>query len=324
MKAIVCTQYGSPEVLELQNIEKPIPKEDDVLVKIYAASVTTADTIMRTGKPLFGRLFLGLTKPKYPITGTGFAGVIESIGIGVNKFKVGDKVFGESLFGFGTNAEYVCVPQCGVMVSKPESISFKEAAPICDGALTSINFLKCIANIKPGQKILINGASGSLGTAAVQLAKYFGAEVTGVCSYNNIEMVTELGADKVIDYHQQDFTKLEQTYDVIYDTVGTLSFSHCKLSLEKNGQFISPVLSFGLLIQVVWRSLFGDKKVKFAATGVKPTKELLLLVNELKPLFEKNKIQTVIDREYKIEDIIDAHNYIDNGHKKGNILITIV
>jgi NADPH:quinone reductase-like Zn-dependent oxidoreductase len=224
MKAIVCTKYGSPDVLELKEVEKPTPKDNEVLVKIYASSATAADCMMRQGTPFYGRLFLGLRKPHPSITGTGFAGVIEAVGKAVKRFQVGDSVFGETGMGFSTNAEYVCLPEDGVLSTLPNNLTYEEAAPICDGALTSFSFLKDIGEIQSGQSVLINGASGSLGSAAVQIAKSFGADVTGVCSTTNLELVKSLGADKVIDYTSEDFTQTRQTYDIIFDTVGKSSF----------------------------------------------------------------------------------------------------
>ncbi len=324
MKAIITTKYGSPDVLELREIEKPVPKDNEVLIKIHAASVTAADTMMRKGKPLYGRLFLGLTKPRYPIAGTGFSGEIEAIGRDVKLFQVVDEVFGESIFGAGTNAEYTCVPENGIMISKPSNLTHEEVASICDGPLTSWNFLKVMAKVKHGQSVLINGASGSLGSAAVQLAKHLGSKVTGVCSTANVKLVKSLGADTVIDYKEIDFTKTERTYDVIFDTVGKSSFSKCKKALKPNGTYLSPVLGLPLLFQTLWTSMFSRKKARFSATGLKPVLELRLLLNELKELFESGKIKSVNDRSYPIEEIVEAHGYVDTGRKRGNVIVSLV
>ena len=321
MKTIITTKYGSPDVLKVTEAVKPIPKEDEILIKIEASSVTAADSMMRKGEPYYGRLFIGLTKPKNPVPGTGFAGTIEAIGKEVKNFKVGEAVFGEIVLGPGTNCEYVCVPESGVVLSKPSNISFEEAAPVCDGALTSMSFLKDIGHIKPGQKILINGASGSLGSAAVQLAKEFGAEVTGVCSTSNIDLVKTLGADNAIDYTKIDFTKQSTYYDVIYDTVGTLSFSNCKKVLTANGIFMSPVLGMPLLFQMIKSGISGRKKAKFSATGLRPVSELNILFKQLKELLEKGALKTHIDKTYPLEDISKAHQYVDSGRKKGNIVL---
>lgn len=323
MNAIICTQYGAPEVLQLQQLPKPTPKANEVLIKIHAASVTRADTIMRTGMPYIGRLFLGLTKPKYPVTGTGFAGEIEAIGEAVTQFQPGDKVFGESVFGSGTHAEYLCLAEDALVTKIPENTSYDEVASICDGPLTSLNLLRDKAKIQPGQKVLIIGASGALGTAAVQLAKHFGTEVTGVCSTPNVELVKGLGADHVIDYRKSDFTENGQTYDIIYDTVGKSSFSNSKGSLTSNGIYLSPVMGFRLLLQMIGTSIFGKKKVLFDATGFRPIPELRPLLQELKGLMEKGQLKTVIDRYYPLAQVGEAHRYVDTGRKKGNVVIRV-
>lgn len=323
MKAIITTKYGSSEVLQLKDIEKPVPKNNELLIKVKAASITTADTMMRRGTPIYGRLFLGLTKPKHPITGTGFSGVIESIGKDVKEFKVGDEVFGESTFGAGTNAEYLCVSEDGILAVKPDHLTHEQVASVCDGPLTSWNFLKEIAHLEKGQKVLINGASGSLGTAAVQLAKYLGAEVTGICSTSNLEMVRSLGAAHVIDYTKTDFTKTGQTYDIIFDTVGKSSFSKCEKVLVKNGTYLSPVLGIPLLFQVLWTSMFSSRKAKFSATGFLPVPKLREMLLELKELLETGKLKSVVYKSYSLDQVAEAHTYVDTGHKKGNIVMTI-
>ncbi len=322
MKAIVCTKYGSPNVLQLKQIKKPTPKDNEVLIRIHAASVTTADTMMRKGMPFIGRFFIGLMKPKNPITGTGFAGEIEAAGKDVTRFKKSEQVFGESL-EVGTNAEYVCVPEEGVLATKPVNMTYEKAAPICDGALTSLSFLKDIGNIQHGQTVLINGASGSLGSAAVQIAKYFGAKVTGVCSTTNVELVKSLGTDKVIDYTEKDFTKTDQRYDIIFDTLGKNSFSRCKGSLTEKGVYLSPVLGMSLLFQMLWTSIIGGKKAQFSATGLRPAPELRILLEELKEAIEMGKLKSVMDRCYPLEQTADAHGYVEKGHKKGNVVVTL-
>jgi len=321
MKAVVCTKYGCPDVLELQEVEKPTPKENEILVRIHVSSVTRADTMMRSGKPYFGRLFMGLTKPKTQISGTGFSGVVEAVGREVTLFEVGEAVFGESIFGSGTNAKYVCVSEKGIVVSKPCNLKHEEAASICDGALTSMNFLKNLAHIKKDQKILINGASGSLGTAAIQLAKYFGAEVTAVCSASNFPLVKSLGADHLINYTKEDFTKNQLQYDIIYDTVGKVSYAKCCYSLTRSGIFMSPVLSFSLLFQMMVTLVFSKRKAKFSATGILPIKELATMLINLKEIIELGRLNTVVDKIYSLHQVVDAHDYIDKGHKKGNVII---
>ncbi|MFD2824642.1 NAD(P)-dependent alcohol dehydrogenase [Lacinutrix iliipiscaria] len=317
MKAAIYTNYGSPEVIQIINTEKPTPKPNEVLVKIKTSSVTRADTMMRQGVPKYGRLFLGLFKPKNTALGTGFSGVVESIGSQVTKFNIGDEVFGEKLFSNGCNAEFLCVSEDLVIEIKPNNISHLEAAPICDGFLTSYNFLKDIADLKQGQHILINGASGSLGSAAVQLAKVMGAKVTAVCSTRNIDFVKSIGADEVIDYTKTSMANIQEKYNVIYDSVGTLSYKDSKKLISSNGVFMTPVLSG----QILYRMLFNSKKVKFAATGIKKTEELKRLFLELVDLFKQGKLYTNIDKSYKLSDIADAHHYLETGRKVGNVVI---
>ena len=324
MKAAYANGYGSPEILEIREMEIPQLKENEVLVKVHVASATRADGMMRTGKPYFGRLFTGIRKPKHPIPGTGFAGEVVSTGSGVTKFHPGDQVFGETTLGFSTNAEFVAVPENGVILPKPENISFAEAATFADGHLTSIIFLKEIARLKPGQQVLVNGASGSLGTAAVQLAKYFGGEVTAVTSTRNVGLVKSLGADHVIDYTKEDFSQTPHKYDIVYDTIGKSSFGKSKKVLKENGQYISPVLSFSLLLQMLTTSFLGSKKAKFAAAGLKSDDELRTHLSELVDISKKGHLKTVIDRQFPLEKISQAHTYIAGGHKKGNVIVNVL
>lgn len=321
MKAIVASGYGTSEVLQFTSVEKPNPGPGDVLVKVVASSVTTADTMMLTGKPYIARLFVGLTKPKYPITGTGFAGTVEATGSEVRSFAKGEEVFGETTLGFSTNAEYVVVPGNGIILHKPASMSFTEAASYGDGAITSYNFLKRIAKLQPGQRVLIYGASGSLGTAAIQIARIFGAHVTGVCSARNISLVKSLGADEVIDYQKQDFTHMNAQYDIIFDTVGKNSFTRSKNVLAKKGIYLSPVLKFSLLLQMMLTSLFGEKKAIFEATGANKEATLKGLLEELVEIHKKGQLKIIIDRQYPLEGVPQAYQYISCGHKKGNVVI---
>lgn len=321
MKAIITTAYGSPEIFKVDEVAVPQEKSNEILIKIKAASVTKADTMMRTGKPYIGRLMIGLTKPKNKIWGTGFAGVIEKVGSEVTKFKVGDMVFGENLENMGTYAEYVTVAEDGIVTHLPENLSFEEAAGMCDGGITSLNFLCNLGNLKKGQKVLINGASGALGTAAIQIAKYFGAEVTGVCSARNIQLVKDLGADRVIDYTKNDFTLHFEEYDLIYDTVGTRSFKDCSKALKENGVYTSPVLGMPLLRQMLITSFIGNKKAKFSATGTLPVKETKRLLDILLQIIEAGNIKGVIDRSYPLEKLAEAHIYIETGRKKGNVVL---
>lgn len=323
MKAIVASGYGAPEVLQLRNVNKPEPKDNEVLVEVHAASATTADGMMRTGTPYFARLFTGIRKPKQAIPGTGFAGIITAIGKNVTDFKIGDRVFGETTFGFSTNAEYVCVPEKGVILHLPDQLSFYEAASMCDGHLTSYNFLTYVSQVKPGQKVLINGAAGALGTAAIQLAKHLGAQVTGVCSTRNIGLVKSLGADFVIDYSKQDFTKSGETYDIIYDTVGKCSYTQARNALTETGEYICPVLQLPLLWHILLTSSSKGRKAKFAATGMKKENELRDMLLKVLEVVKAGKLKTIIDRQYPLEKVAEAHTYIGTGHKKGNVVIAI-
>lgn len=321
MKAMVAVGYGSPEVYQLRNVEKPIPKANEILVKVRTSSATRADAMMRTGKPLIARLFVGLRKPKNPIPGTGFAGEVESLGTEVKKYKVGDRVFGETTFGFSSNAEYVTISEDSVVLPLPENMDFSEASNFCDGHLTSYNFIKEIANIRPGQSVLINGASGSLGTSAVQISKYLGAKVTGVCSTANVGLVKSLGADNVVDYRREDYTLLEERYDYIFDTVGKSSFRRSKKVLKPSGVYLSPVLQFPLFLAMLWTTIYGKRKAKFAATGTLPDHKLLELLKEVLEIYKKGKLKTIVDRQYPLEKLAEAHRYIDTGRKKGNVVI---
>ncbi len=321
MKAIVRGNYGGPEVLQVKEISKPVPKNNEVLVKVYAASITKAETMMRTGKPYFGRLITGLFKPKSKVIGACFSGIIEAVGSEVTKFHKHDMVFGEVDMHTGTNAEYVCVREDGMIAIKPSFLSFEEAAPIFDGAITSMNFLSKVVQLQPGQKVLINGASGSLGTAAVQLAKHFGAEVSAVCSSRNIAFVKSLGADHVIDYTKEDFTK-KGAYDVIYDTIGSSSFTKCKNALTNNGIYLTPVLKFRTLMQMLFTSKFSSKKVKFSATGMLPIPKLQTMAAQLLKIYETGQVKTIVNKKYMMDEIVEAHKYVDGGHKKGNIVLS--
>jgi len=323
MKAMISTRYGGPEIFQLQEVDKPIPKDNEVLVKIKSSSITTAETMMRTGYPIIGRLYMGLIKPKNQISGTGFSGIIEAAGRNVRKFNLGEHVFGESLNTMGTYAEYICIEEDGIIAKLPDNISFEEAAVVGDGPITSLNFLRNLGEIKAYHNILIIGASGSLGTAAVQLAKIFGAKVTGVCSTKNIQLVRSLGADKVIDYKIENFCTNGKTYDIIYDTIGVSSFLNCKNSLTKNGVYMSPVLDFGLLFQMLYTSIFGTKKAKFAATGMLPHQVLQQYLQEIGTLMELGEIRTIISERFSLTQIPDAHRHIDNGHKRGNVVVAL-
>jgi NADPH:quinone reductase-like Zn-dependent oxidoreductase len=321
MKAMIATGYGSPGVLELSKIDKPTPAAHEVLVRVHAASATTADAMIRSGKPYLVRFIMGFRKPRSPIPGTGFAGVVEGVGAEVSQFKVGDRVFGETTFKFSASAEYLTINENGVVLTMPNELPFAEAASFCDGHLTSYNFLNELAQLKKGQRILINGASGALGSAAVQIAKYLGAHVTAVCSAKNEGLVKSLGADEVIDYTKQDFTKLNDSFDFVYDTVGKSSFAKSKRILNENGTYLSPVLGFKLVVDMLRTSAFGKKKAVFHATGTNSDQKLRKLLAEVLHIYKSGKLKTIIDRQFPLEKLADAHRYIDSGHKKGNIVM---
>jgi len=318
MKAIVYTKFGPPDVLQLKEVEKPTPKEDEVLIRVYATAVAAEDPGMRASPGLNG-----LRKPKNPILGSYLAGEIEAVGIEVKRFKEGDQVFGSTFPAGGAYAEYICVPEKGALASKPVNMTYEEAAAIPNGGLTALPFLRDKGKIQSGQKVLINGASGAVGTAAVQLARYFGAEVTGVCSTTNLELVKSLGADKVIDYTKEDFTQTGQTYDIIFDAVGKSSFSRCKDSLTKSGIYLTTVPMPADILQMLWTSIAGGKKVRFAATGLRPAGKKAKDLVFIKELIEAGEIKAVIDRRYPLEQIAEAHSYVEKGHKKGNVVITV-
>ena len=322
MKASVYTKYGSPTVLEMKDVEKPTPKENEVLVKVYATTVTAVDSAFRQGFPYNARLYAGLTKPRNHILGSEFAGEIEAIGKDVTQFKVGDQVFGSTPRGFDAHAEYVCIAEDGALVTKPDNLSYEEAAAV-DAALTALPFLRDNGNIQSGQKVLIIGASGSIGTFAVQLAKYYGAEVTGVGRTANVDFIKSLGADHVIDYTKEDFAQRGATYDIIFDVAGKSSFSHSKKALKPEGIYLTTVLSTGILLQMLRTSLFGSKKAKFAATGLRPVHEQAKDLHFLKELVETGKLKAIIDRSYPFAKIADAHFYADKGHKQGNVVIKV-
>lgn len=320
MKAVICTKYGSADVLELKEVEKPVPKDNEILVKVYATTVGPSDVAFMKAEPFIVRFFNGFFKPKIPIPGGVLAGEIEAAGKDVKLFKVGDPVFGSTVLNLGCFAEYTCLPEEGAVAIKPANMSYAEAAGLCDGGNTALTFLRDKAKLQSGQKVLINGASGSVGTFAVQLAKYYGAEVTGVCSTANLELVKSLGADKVIDYTKEDFTKSGETWDVIFDVVGKSSFSRCKRSLKQKGIFLETVPTLAIMVQMLWTSKSDGQKAIFAATGLTQTKEKM---NFLRELIEAGKLKTVIDRYYPLEEIAEAHRYVEKGHKKGDVVITV-
>ncbi|HMK45293.1 MAG TPA: NAD(P)-dependent alcohol dehydrogenase [Methanocella sp.] len=322
MRSVVCTRYGPPEVLQVKEAAKPVPGDNEVLIKINAAVVTPADIAFRKGEPFPVRASLGLRKPKLT-PGVEFAGEIETAGRDVKKYKKDDQVFGSGGTVFGAHAEYRCLQENDALAIKPANLDYGEAAAASYAGLTALPFLRDKAKIRDGQKVLINGASGSIGTFAVQLSKHFGAEVTGVCSTDNIDMVKSLGADAVIDYTREDFTKNGLTYDIIFDVVARSSYSRCKSSLRQNGIYLTTYPSPGALLQMLWTSKLSRKKSIFTATGLRPASEKAKDLLVIKELAESGRIRPVIDRRYLLEQIAEAHRHVEKGHKKGNVVLTI-
>jgi 2-desacetyl-2-hydroxyethyl bacteriochlorophyllide A dehydrogenase len=317
MKAIELTKYGAPEFLQMKELEKPSPKDNEILIKIHASSVSSGDARIRRADPFIIRLIFGFKRPRKPILGVVLAGKVEAIGTSVSNFKTGDEVFGSSRMNFGAHAEYVSVPEDAVLALKPGNMSYEEAASIPFGATASMHFLR-IANIQQGQKVLIYGASGALGTMAVQLAKNFGAEVTAVCSTSNLELMKSLGADHVIDYTQEDFTRNGKKYDVVFDTIGKSSIRKSLKSLSDHGHLLLASAGIGTMIGGSIKSMFIKKKI---VSGV--IKETVKDMNFFKLLIEKGSLKAVIDRTYPLEQIAEAHAYVEKGHKKGNVIIAI-
>lgn len=323
MKAIVYEKYGTPSVLQLKDVTKPTPRPNEVLIKIHATTVTAGDARMRGfNVPLSfwlpARILLGITKPKRPILGMEMSGEIEAVGSDVTKFKPGDHVFASTFEkGFGGYAEYLCFPENGLLVKKSSDLSSEEAVTIPVGGRTALYFLRA-ANVQAGQKVLIYGASGSVGTFAVQLAKYFGANVTGLCSTSNVEMVRSLGADHVIDYTQENFAQTGESYDVIFDTVGKSSVSDCLRVLMPGGAYLHAVSNPAVNLRMLLPSLTSGKRF---VGGSPPRKkeDLIFLQN----LMEDGTIKPIIDKRYSLEEIPEAHRYVDTGRKKGNVIITV-
>lgn len=322
MKAIVYTKYGGPEVLQLKEVEKPTPKDNEVLIKVYATTVNRTDCATIRAKPFFMRLVTGLFKPKKQIPGTEFAGEIEAVGKDVESLDVGDQVFGFDDSGSGAHAQYLTISEDRALII-PENITYEEAAPSSEGAHYAYNIINKV-DIKSGQDILVNGATGAIGSAAVQLLKYFGANITAVCNTKNIELVKSLGASKVIDYTKEDFTQDDQKYDYVFDTVGKSSFFKCKKLLKSGGVYISSDLGYMAqntylpLLTPIIKPLMGNKKTVFPFPTDIPGSLRLV-----KKLTEEGKFRAVIDRKYPLERIVEAYEYVETGQKTGNVVITV-
>lgn len=320
MKAIVCVKYGSPDAMQLQEVEKPTPKANEVLIKIYATTVTSADIRIRKTDPFPVRFFYGFARPKNnTILGSELAGEIEAVGENVKQFKAGDQVFAGAGISLGANAEYICLPEAGAVAIKPTNMTYEETAAIPFGATTALIFLRDKGKIQSGQEVLIYGASGAVGMAAVQLAKFFGAQVTGVCSTAKLELVKSLGSDSVIDYTKEDFTQNGKTYDIIFDTSGKSSFSGCLSSLKNNGIYLRAVhINLLPILRGLWTSITSSKKV-IGGVAIERKADLIFL----KELIEMGRMKSVIDRRYSLGQTAEAHRYVEQGHKKGNVVITV-
>lgn len=322
MKAIVYTRFGGPDVLQLRDVPKPAPRDDEVLIRVRATTVTTAECQMRRGRPLWGRLIIGLLRPRkrFQVLGTELAGQVEAIGAKVSRFRVGDEVFGFAGFDIGANAEYKTLRQHASLERKPRNLSYEQAAAAVDGASTAWYFLKDLARVGPGQRVLVVGASGSVGTFAVQLARHFGASVTGVCSGRNADLVRSLGANRVVDYTAEDFTRTGETYDVVFDTIGASSFTRCRPVLAPGGRYLATTGLGRNLVLALWTSL-GPSRRKRVVTGMSVEKKVALAA--LRELIEAEKLTIVIDSGYPIERIADAHAHVEQGRKRGNVTITV-
>jgi len=310
MKAAVYSTFGAPEVLNITDIEKPSPKNNEVLVKVCATTVEKDDPLMRKMPGLNG-----IFKPKQPVLGLEFSGIVEAVGSDVSGLKIADEVFGNMGMNMGAYAEYLCVPADGAVVLKPSNMTFEQAASVTDGAITAIPFLRDAGKIQAGMNILINGASGGVGSAAVQISKYYGATVTGVCSTGNLETVKNLGADKVVDYTVSDFTKTDEKYDIVFDVAGKSSFSRCKNILTSKGLFLTTIPSFDMLF---------NKRVKFIAAGLRKQSDKRKDLNLVKDIIETGRYKAVIDRSYTLQQIREAHRYVEAGRKKGSVVIKVV
>jgi NADPH:quinone reductase-like Zn-dependent oxidoreductase len=321
MKAAVCTTYGPPDVVHEADVDTPVPGPDQLLVRVHAATVTATDRAFRSGTPRFARLFSGLRRPKKSILGAEFAGEVSTVGTAVTRYAVGDKVFGATDLGLGAHAEYVCVKEDGALAASPAGLTYAEAVTLVDG--TALVFLRDHAKLRGGESILINGASGSVGAQAVQLARYYGADITAVCSGAGAELVARLGADRVIDYTRTDFTNEGRTYDVIFDVAGASSYGRCRRLLKPGGRYLTTVPSLAIMVQAPWTAVVGSRRAVIAFTGLRPAaakvKDLALVTE----LVEAGRIVPVVDRTVPLARIADAYRHLDRPGKRGTTVLAL-
>jgi NADPH:quinone reductase-like Zn-dependent oxidoreductase len=320
MKASIYTKYGPPEVLSIQEIAQPVPKENEVLIKIHASSVNRTDCGFRSAEYVISRLFSGIFKPKRPVLGNEFAGVVEAIGSSVTNFNIGDRVFGYNDTQFGAHAEYMCTPADGAIAIMPDQMSFQEGATMCEGGHYALCDIRA-AKVTAGQEVLVYGATGAIGSAAVQILKAMGARVTAVCGTAHLGLIQALGADTVLDYTRQDYTQLGQSFDLVFDSVGKTAFGVCKPVLKEQGIYISTELgkNWENIFLALSTPVFGKKKVLFPLPTIQ-TEDVLYL----KDLYEKGKYKPLIDRSYSLDEMVEAHKYVETGQKIGNVVITVI
>ncbi|MBF2054262.1 MAG: NAD(P)-dependent alcohol dehydrogenase [Candidatus Sericytochromatia bacterium] len=321
MKSVIYTKYGAPGVLSLESVPRPEPGPQQILIQVHASSICATDSIFRQGRVWSARLFTGLRQPKRTVLGSEFAGVVVAVGAGVTRFKPGDQVFGPTAEGFGAHSEYLVLPADAVLALKPERLSMAEAAVSASGALTALPFLTDEAQLQAGQQVLIIGASGSVGSYAVQLAKQIGARVTAVCSAANHDWVQALGADRVLDYRQTDFREAPERYDLIFDAVGQSDFGSARRALKPAGQYFSTVLNADILWQQLWSRYRGTQRARFVATGLRSPAQKQADLDQIQALLAQGLLQPVMDRCYPLADVQQAHAYVDQGHKKGNVAL---
>ena len=314
-------RYGRPEILTQVSLPMPQPGPKEVLIRIHASAVTRADGMMRKGEPLFARPFLGLRRPRNGLSGTGLSGEVVAVGNEVRRFKTGDMVFGEAGMRFGANASHICLDEDGVLMPKPVDLPHEDAAILCDGVLTSLHYLGTLGQVQSGDRVLIMGGAGSLGSAAVQIAADMGAEVTASCSARNVDFVASLGAAHVLDYASEEVLQPGADYDVIFDTLGVTAFSAAKPALAEAGRYLCPVLTLGRLPTILLSSLVGRKRALFAAVGLEKPQRLRAMLSEILTRIEQDRLVPVMDRVYPLSDLIEAHAYVEAGHKRGNVVV---